>query len=209
MRKKEDNLSKSIFQGVLNSFFSIGLLNSEDLLLSKEDLLIKFKSIVDKTEIGITVDYRAGILNQADTFWSIKKYDFAKVFYAMFFEHSLNGVMENICSKKKLDEKTKNDIIRSIDIHGKLTWFPKLIGFRSFNINHIKTIKKLTDDRNAFVHYKWKSTNDEINSSEENRIIEEHKKIKLAIRYMKTYESHILYQKNKKRINDKINKSDQ
>jgi hypothetical protein len=197
-------LAKSIMESFTRTLFSVGHLNEADLQLSKEEF---YKKIIDKSELSITIDHRSNIIDQANAFLVVKKFDFAKIFYAMFFEHSLNKIIEHECTKRNFDIKTKTDIIRSVDIYGKLTWLPKIFGNRTFNVSHMNTIKKLSDDRNSFIHYKWKPEADGIidSAKETKGINEEIRRIKLAVRYMKNYETHILFEKKKNKLIKKLN----
>lgn len=120
----------------------------------------------------------------------------------MYFEHSLNALIQNKCQRRNIEEKMKNDIIRSIDIYGKLTWLPKLLGFKNFNANHLKAIKQLADDRNIFIHYKWKTDPDEL--PKESELETEFKNIKLAVRYMKSYETNLFFRKSKNKLAAKL-----
>ncbi|MEJ7676780.1 MAG: hypothetical protein WKG06_02650 [Segetibacter sp.] len=53
----------------------------------------------------MTIDHRDDITSQADYFLIGKKYEYAKVFYAMYFEHTLNGIIENECHNADLTTK--------------------------------------------------------------------------------------------------------
>lgn len=186
---------------ILQNLFAKGVLSREDLEMPNENLFDKAFSFISKNGFPIVVDHRDDILSQANYFLASKKYEYSKVFYAMYFEHTLNGLIENECQRRKIDDKTKSDIIRSVDIYGKLTWIPKLLGFKSFNATHLKTIKGLCDDRNAFVHYKWKPETDENENSADEKFHENYfKNIKAAVKYMKQYESGIFFNGKKSTI---------
>lgn len=199
----DKNLAKSVAHEMINSLFVYGKLTESDLNLSKKDFLNKFRTIIHNCKYNIIVDYRPDILLQAEAFFENKNYEYAKIFYAMFFEHSLNSIIEKECNKRNIDEKMGVEIIKSIGIQGKLTWLLALLGFKRFNHKHLTTIKNLIDNRNAFIHYKWKSNpnDDEDNSTQ---IQMEFKKIKLAVKYMKYYETSILYNKNKGKLISKL-----
>lgn len=200
-------LALSVANSIINSLFIEGLLTEDDLKLSQNELNKKVLDLVDtsKNELVFSVDHRLNIIKQADLFLQQEEHEFAKILYATFFEHSLNRLISHECKKRKIEENTLIEIIKQTNIHSKLTWLLKLLNLPTFNNAYIKIIKKLSDDRNAFIHYKWKSYNDD--DIEKSNIInkdDEFKQIKRAVKYMKRYESHILFRKNKTKLGEKL-----
>ena len=205
--EKYSRIAKTFYKKWFFNCISKGKLTEKDLMLPQEVLKKKIHDLIERTEIVFVKDHRDNILKEADNFFIQKDYDFAKVLYAMFFEHTINRLISIECEKKEIDEKTKNDIIRSIDIHGKLSWLPRILGFPNFNDNYRRIIKKLSDDRNSFIHYKWKSfEEDEVNETNKNNVEEEFNNIKLAIKYIKRYTTIILYRRSKSKFEDKFKK---
>jgi len=201
----DPKFAEEIAHGVIKSFFAKERLTESDLDLPNNEFYEKFLSLFRRSKIALLVDHREDILNQAELFFKNKNYDYAKVFYAMYFEHSLNALIELECQKRKISEKVQIEIIRGIDIHGKLTWLPVLLGHKRLNEKYIGVIKKLADDRNGFIHYKWKAIPDDPNDSPADIQIEtEFKKIRLAVRHMKQYETRTLFRKNKQKLNKKL-----
>ena len=190
-----------VYEILVQNLFSKGVFSKDDIKLPRKELLDKVFAYISKNGFPVTIDHRDDITTQADYFVQNKKYEYAKVFYAMYFEHTLNGLIENECYKRKFDDKTRLDIIRSVDIYGKLTWLPKLLGYKVFHLNHLKTIKNLADERNAFVHYKWNTQPEDTNETDNEKELKENfKKIKAAVKYMKRYEAEILYDGSKAKI---------
>jgi hypothetical protein len=206
LKGEEKYLANVIVKAVINSLFTQGHLTETDLSLSQEEFFNKIKDLLDKSDLVIAgIDHRESIIEKADNLILQNDYDYAKVLYAMFFEHSINYLISHECEKRKFEEKVKIEIIKSVDIYGKLTWLFKLLGFPKFNDKYRLIIKKLSDDRNSFVHYKWKIENfDEKDETKQLNDEKEIKKIKLAIKYMKKYETNLLYQKNKSRLHKKL-----
>jgi hypothetical protein len=202
---KNDNLfSKKdnwLFEILLQNLFSKDILKKADLELPRKELLDKVFAFISKNGFPVTIDHRDDITSQVDIFILSKKYEYAKVFYAMYFEHTLNGLIDNACHRRKFDDRTRLDIIRSVDIYGKLTWLPRLLGHKVFNSTHVKTIKNLADERNAFVHYKWNIEHDnDAETVNEKKQEDYFKKIKAAVSYMKRYEAEIMFGGSKAKI---------
>ncbi len=202
---KDKIMAIKVAKTFINSLFTQGHLTQQDLSLPKEEFEKKIKDLVDRSELSIGVDHRDDLIKKADTLVWQKEHEYAKVLYAMFFEHSINYLISHECQKRKIDEKTKIEIIKSVDIFGKLTWLLKLLDFPKFNDTYKSIIKKLSDDRNAFIHYKWKADNEkDANKTNPKIIDEEFKKIKSAVKYMKHYSTTLLYQKNKNKLDKKL-----
>jgi hypothetical protein len=206
MKDKEfGKLTEWLRKEMIKSFFNKGYLTKDDLNLDSNDLNKKFISLVQKGDWRFIPDHRDDIITHANNFLKSKSYNYAKVFYAMYFEHSLNAIIKDECEKLGIDEKVQTEIIRSTDIHAKLTWLPKLLKIRGISSKHVKIIKKLTDDRNSFVHYKWKIEDDPLTPKNENEKIGlEFDQIKDTIKYLKQYNSSIKYGGNKRTIEKKL-----
>jgi len=160
--------------------------------------------------ISIVVDHRSTILDQAEIFVSQLRYEYAKVFFATYFEHSINSIISTQLSKNRISEKSKNELIKSISLPAKYTWLLELLGLPKFNETYRKTIASTADARNAFLHYKFtpEPDTDKIpNLDRENkRNISEIENIRKAVRYTKSYEAKITYRKNKRRLTSALNK---
>jgi len=200
LKTKDKYFLDSLAKTIIRSYFANGDL-SDDLKLSQNDFIQKIQQLTNKSNFQfLTIDHRDSILQKAYDFFEAKEYNLGKVFFAMFFEHSLNSIIDHECFKRKISEKVKIEIIKSVDMNGKLTWLLQLLGLPAFNDNHRKTIKKIADDRNAFIHYKWKA----VDMDERKQETDELKKIKLALRYMKKYETNILFRNKKQKLERKL-----
>ncbi len=198
-KKFLDQIAKQFIIG----HFANGELTDKDLSLPTEKFIEKIKALSDRSDIKFIIDHRDRLLAEADYFFAKQEFELAKIMFAMFFEHSINGLISNYCTKKRFDEKTQVGIIKSIDIHGKLTWLLKVFEFPLFNETHKKTIKKVAEDRNAFIHYKWKAKEEE-DDYKSNLHIDEFKEIRQATVYMKYYETKVKFNKNKSKIENRL-----
>ena len=139
------------------SFLAHGALDKED-LLSKDILVEKMKKILDSGEIAdieFVTDYSDYLLDKATDFYNSEDFDLSIVFYATFFEHSLNKIIDYQLREKQISKKAKNELIRSVNISGKCGWLLEVLNLPFFNSNHSKNIIELAERRNAFIHYKW------------------------------------------------------
>jgi hypothetical protein len=200
LSKKDKRLALQAVKEIIASYFTDGALTEADLHLSHEEFLAKVRALSDSSNFISVVDYRHSLLQEANNLYEQKKYELAKIIYAMFFEHTLNGFVYHFSTRGSIDEKTQIDIIRSVDIQGKLTWLLKLLGFPPINEKYRKIIKKLSEERNSFIHYKWKSDRQDNDKD----YVQDFKQIKQAVTYMKNYEARILFNKNKTRLASKL-----
>lgn len=200
-----DKLSRSVFNSIVHSLFRDGTLTLAD-FEDKEKFKKKLLSINAKANYKIIIDHSESLISTARQFNKTGKIENAKLFYATYFEHELNGIIIELCQKKSIDKKTINDIIKSVNLIGKLTWLPLVLGIPQVNVAHKNIILKLADDRNAYIHYKHNPQPDESDANKEQKEQEEIKKIEKTITYFKKYVSRILYNKQKTHIDKKLKK---
>jgi hypothetical protein len=199
----DQKIVDEIVDQVVKSLYVAGIITNDD-IKDKKSLLLALDRVRKEGLLSgsIVVDHRLGILGQARKFYRNNKYDFSRIFFATFFEHTVNSLIEYYCAQKAITIETQVEIIKNVNIWGKLTWLLELLGLPSFYHEHSKTIKYLADKRNAFIHYKWKPRSDEVNDPEKEKteIEEEFKKIFKAVSYIQKYESRLKYKGNKRNI---------
>jgi hypothetical protein len=201
--KISEKLSTSVFNSIVHSLFRDGTLTLAD-FEDEEKFKKKLLSINAKADYKIIIDHSESLIATARQFNKTGKIENAKLFYATFFEHELNGIILELCQKKSIDKKTINDIIKSVNLIGKLTWLPLVLGIPQVTVAHKNTILKLADDRNAYIHYKHNPQPDESDANNEQKEQEEIKKIEKTITYFKKYVSRILYNKQKTHLDKKL-----
>jgi hypothetical protein len=151
----DKDFSKKIYNTVIDSFFKSGHLTEHD-IKSKKALTEKLLSLIEKEiSLKIVINHKDSILDMARELKDQGQYDFAKMFYALFFEHSINDIINTECFRRNITTKSKNDVLRHVNLHGKFGWLRELLELPVFNVKHYKTIMKVADERNAFIHYKF------------------------------------------------------
>ena len=138
-----------------------------------------------------------------------------KVFYALFFEHTINRIIHHVCTETlRVFPKTAIEVIK-LPLHAKLTWVPELLGLKKFKESHVNVIKKVADDRNAFLHYKWigetyaasklgkraAKRKKQLDQIEKELVV-----IKKAMKYTRYIEAHAIYGGRKGTIDGKFKK---
>ena len=202
----QKQINKLFFTPIINKLFEDGLIlesdfNNQDILKEKVDLF-HFEN-AHRMEFPLLIDHRETLIRIADKEYENDHTELGVSLYATYVEHSLNRVIQLACKKKKLDEKTTIEIIKNINIHGKCSWLLLLLDLPAINPKHKKTILTLSDERNSYFHYKWKTDMDDDVEPKTNKNIEKLKAIKLLLKYLRNYESKLEF-KGKKGIIENI-----
>lgn len=202
--KEQIQLSDALFENIVKTLFIQGDLTIAD-FEDKKSLYNKVLKINEKVNYKIVIDHKTNIIETAREFLGRKNYNYAKLLYATYFEHEINDLILELSQIKGLDKKTINEIIKSVNIIAKYSWLITILGAPKFSENHKKIIQKVSEERNAFVHYKYnpvEESNENIKDSnrKQDRITEEFKKIESTITYLKRFKSRILYKGNKQLI---------
>lgn len=168
--------------------------------LSKEEKEILIKAIESYLKEDINdntkfiFDHRGDVLKKAREYKRAKEFDYSRVFYTLYFEHLINLIIFRFCLSRKINFKEQSEIIRSLTLKNKFSWFLKISGFPEFKHSHLITILNLASKRNSFIHYKYKSLgnlNNLTDEIEKELISKEFGEIEKAVRYAKTYNKKI------------------
>lgn len=206
MKREKERLSGIMVDILTRSMLANGEISEED-LSDKTKLITKISEAIDQAEIVIIIDHREDILRTAEDMILLEKFDFAIIFFAMYFEHSINHIIDHQLNKKKVTKKTINELIRTVNIVGKFTWLIEILELPKFNDKHRILITKISNERNAFIHYKWNAKSDWTSSSSEKKeqknFIES---IRKTVTYFKKYESRVLYENKKGKLKTAMKK---
>jgi hypothetical protein len=201
----DKKLSKKVLDSIFRTLIKDGTLTVDD-FKDKNKLGKKLLAINKKTEWGIIVDHTDSLLTTAKMFSDKGDLNKAKLFYATFIEHELNRIVVELCRRKKIDKKSTNEIIKSTTMIGKLTWLPLLLDIPQVLDKHKNILLKLSDDRNAYVHYKHNALPDSIDEDDEQKSLNEMKNILQSIAYFKKYSSRILFHSKKTHVDKLLRK---
>ncbi|GMN90285.1 hypothetical protein [Francisella sciaenopsi] len=198
--KIDIKFAERMIEIVAESFFIHGYLDEKD-IESKNTLIDKMQEILDSETIDIdfVIDHSEYILDKAYSFEKSGDLDLSIVFFVIFFEHSLNKLIDYQLREKNISKKAKNELIRSVNIAGKCGWLLEVLDLPYFNRSHAKNIQELADNRNAFIHYKWNPKCEKNNDNRGELIL----KAKSTVKYLKNYLSRILYKGQKSKL-DKL-----
>jgi|SRR5690606_25642848 len=188
---------KTILPKLVNTLAKENIIKKDD-LNDKKYVLEKVLEYIENNNIQyeFALDYRNDILKNAESFYNID-YNLSLTLYSTFIEHTINSIIDLYCRENSVSEKSIIEIIRNINILGKFTWLIDLIKISKISEDKLKLIKKITESRNSYVHYKWKYKNVENDNFDTKIPLSE---IKSLIKYLKTYESKFEYKNLKGKI---------
>lgn len=202
-------IARIIFPEIVNQLHKSGEISNEE-LSNKKLVFKKIREFLDKNKglpnLEIIVDHRETILESAENENKKGHFELSVTLYATFVEHTLNRIIHLACVSKKIDTKTQTEVIKNINIIGKCTWLLKLLELPPLNEKHVRTILAISDQRNSYIHYKWKPEKDTDKvpdlEKKNHQETEDLKKIKALLRYLKSYESKIEYNGKKRQIHN-------
>lgn len=118
----------------------------------------------------------------------------AILFYATWFEHWVNFTLTR--DRFGLNEKERAQMVRETSLMGKFQWLLRILGFPRIHGKHLSVIRKISEMRNAFIHFKYSSLMADTHEEGEKqkaellRLVEQAEK---SIRYLLKYERLNLY----------------
>ncbi len=190
---------EQLINGLIESYFKDGLLTIED-IKNKETLFDKLRKITKQRSLEVIRDHTDDLIFTAKSYAKSKDFDKAKLFYATYFEHELNKIILETCKKKNIERKYINDVVKSVNLAGKLTWLPALLGIPHISNKHKNIILKLADDRNAYIHYKHYPMPDKFSEWKEDDP-NELQQIEKTVTYFRSYATRILFGGQKTTMN--------
>ena len=201
------SIAKAILPNMIDDLYQRGIITEEDLTDSRKTMQIVkryYEENKDTIAFETVVDHREEILKVAESEVKKGRNGLAISLYATSVEHTLNRIIHLACVAKKIDSKTQSEILRSVNINGKCTWLFRLLDIPAIKADYLKIILNISDERNAYLHYKWKPDidMDKIPDLEKEEKInkEKIKRAKLLIKYLKGIEAKIEFRGKKSRI---------
>jgi hypothetical protein len=152
-------------------------------------------------KLSFAIDHTTGLLARARNHRKLGEAWLACLFYAIWFEHLLNLMINSIVSRRRLPASTSKQMIRDLPFHAKISWFFPLLGAKPISKRHQDVLKTLAELRNSFIHYKWAyspiSAPDELRLGATALL----KNIEWTVSYMRRYDHRMLLYGSKARLN--------
>ncbi|UGA44488.1 hypothetical protein HU230_0000160 [Bradyrhizobium quebecense] len=160
------------------------------------------EAIKKKTlNVSIAIDHAIELLPEARRLLRNGKNELSAVYFATYFEHSLNWLIFQICESKKINAATIKQVLRDTNMRAKCTWVMTLLGHKPFSKEKLRALEEIAEVRNAFIHYKWPLTElSEKESKAHGQILVKLRKAESLVRYLREFENDQLYKGRGRRL---------
>jgi len=189
---------KEMLRVIVSDMLKSGEINEND-LINKKDIYNILSEKIKNFEFKFILDHRSSLSDFANYHLNQKNFDLSIALFATIVEHSLNSIIALSCIQKNISSVTQKNVIQNTNIIGKCTWLLEILGLPPIIKRHVDNIRIISEKRNAYIHYKFQE-------SAENYVIKDNeeffKKIKLTIKYLKNYESKIIFSGKKSIIDN-------
>jgi hypothetical protein len=153
-----------------------------------------------------STNHEQGLKSQGDKFLGEGKHEFAILFYATWIEHWLNRIILLRATGKGTHPELATALIRSSRIELKMGRIWTSLGNQRFPKELARQVTRVMESRNAFVHYKWPSEDDETHSESINRTKLEAQKAQQTVTDLIELEDSIFYKGRSKAIREAFRK---
>ncbi len=193
--KEEIKFRKDIVSALVESAFIYGLITEKD-FDNRDILLDKVRKGIPKkdSELFFTIVHHPDLLERAEDAVKNNEWNYVYVYYATYFEHFINDILCVWAVKQKKPHKVIKELIRKVSIEDKYSWVLELLNAPKFNTKHLKIIKKLSENRNSFLHYKFEpEAANEPAGKEQKEWNTMSRDVKKAVIYSKKYRSKFVW----------------
>ena len=154
-----DNVVEAIARSLAESLVRSGEVDASlDPVLLQEEVARKMTEFVgQEVEWTVQVDYKQSLLEEARRFATLGKLNFAIMFYATWLEHWANSMIIWSAQRRGLTEAESVRIVRESSFPSKFSTMWRLCIESPLDQETVATVSNLASERNAFVHYKWRS----------------------------------------------------
>jgi hypothetical protein len=158
-----DKIRRSFLRGIYEAIIRGGQVDLEGLSDEESDRkLLEYACahILPKaSDMTVVIDHRPEIHEEARRFFSEDKPHFAITFYAMWFEHWINSILDNEIVRLELESGWAQHIIRTSNFGQKVKDIWNLLFTEPLDVEYRHIMMEAANLRNMFVHYKWKASN--------------------------------------------------
>lgn len=138
------------------------------------------------------IDYSEDLLSLAQKYKKRESTGLSALFFSTYFEHKINDIVFKLLRNRNKESSTLTRVLR-FSIEDKCTWILDLINVDRIAEEHLKTIKKIYELRNSFLHYKWEAAPEKFDTT----LLVSAGKVVL---YLKHYEEKVLFDSKRKKL---------
>jgi hypothetical protein len=163
-----------IMESLFRSFIEDGSIIIKD--QPSDDIILEYKALLalmlaEETRLQRIPDHQPTLWQRAESEYAKGTPEIAVTLYALWIEHVVNNDVMIGLQRKGYDPEIIDLLIRRINIEEKATKLWRAAGFEPLSGPDISLIGQITEARNAFVHYKWKSYNEATDRSNRERLV--------------------------------------
>jgi hypothetical protein len=104
---------------------------------------------------NFSIEHRDRLLEQAEQNAAGGEHAIALILYATWIEHSINDLISRALERQNVSYESTSTLLRAVNVDNKITALWEVAGIPAMDTKLRKSIKKIADVRNEFVHYKW------------------------------------------------------
>jgi hypothetical protein len=208
LAKLEARVTKGLLRSVAETFIATGEIDPSGKSEAELELavVLALADVFTKQKGGMdwVIDHRSSLLQQGREFARRGKAELAIVFYATWFEHWINSLLNRGGHHLGLRPKDIQLCLRYTGLEAKFVCFPLLLKFPRLAASHIATVRECSRLRNAFVHYKFPVTPMDEERKDLQKALRASEK---TVRYLCNYEDLHVFKRAKKWVKKLVQKS--
>jgi hypothetical protein len=156
-----------------------------------------------------SIDHTPTLLKEARKYARAAEHELSCLFYATWFEHWLNDLINTVGKRLKLTEQEIIQIIRETQFRAKSTWLLRILGLKPINEAHLRRMQSIIDARNSFVHYKWKHVDIDSDNweKEEQALVSLLNGVEKTVSYLRKLQNKQFFGGRKRKVLPSLSKS--
>lgn len=154
------------------------------------------------SDVQWSSNHERDLKSQGDKFLDEGKHEFAILFYATWIEHWLNRIILLRAIGKGTHPELATALIRSSRIELKMGRIWTSLAIPRFPKELARQVTRVMESRNAFVHYKWPSEDDQTHTESINRTKLEAQKAQQTVTELAELEDSIFYKGRSRAIRE-------
>lgn len=155
LSKTEKKLARTLVNGIAEQMLMNGVIEVRGKSYEEVEKLLydKIRGWGKQRPMLMGTDHLPSLLRSARQFAKREACNDAILYYAVWFEHWINGLLQRRLHTWSTAEVRA--MLREVNIRGKLTWLLKLTHGIHIDKKHLRVMETIFCKRNEYVHFKW------------------------------------------------------
>jgi hypothetical protein len=189
-------LSKSMADQFAKSLIRQGLIdpqNKSEAEIERDAASYIAEIVAGRVSLVFVTDHRDDLGAKAREFLDAGELDLACLLYSTWIEHWFNGLVVVVGEHYGLPRQDIAQMVRDLGLRAKAGWFLKITGLEPIADEHRDRIFAIFEQRNAFVHYKWKGLAEDEEMRERQALRDLLEQADFTLKHLLEYEDAYLY----------------